>query len=197
MSEHTAPHVEVEEASIASLAAAMREGRLTARRLAEMYLERIQALDASGPRLRSIVESNPGALATGDALDSERAAVRPRGPLRGIPLVLKDNMDTADGMRTTAGSLALLEARPARDAFVVARLRAAGAVLLGKANLSEWANFRSTHSSSGWSGRGGPTRHPYSPGPPPCRSSARSPPAEAGQLVPPRPRAPRPRPSPL
>ncbi len=182
MSEHTAPHAEVEEASIASLAAAMREGRLTARRLAEMYLERIQALDASGPRLRSIVESNPGALAIADALDRERATVGPRGPLHGIPLVLKDNMDTADGMRTTAGSLALLEARPARDAFVAARLRAAGAVLLGKANLSEWANFRSTHSSSGWSGRGGQTRNPYSLDRSPCGSSSGSAVAVAANL---------------
>jgi amidase len=182
MSEHTAPHVEVEEASIASLAAAMREGRLTARRLAEMYLERIQALDASGPRLRSIVESNPDALAIADALDRERAAAGPRGPLHGIPLVLKDNMDTADGMRTTAGSLALLEARPARDAFVAARLRAAGAVLLGKANLSEWANFRSTHSSSGWSGRGGQTRNPYSLDRSPCGSSSGSAVAVAANL---------------
>src|SRR5258706_10785432 len=172
MSEHTAPHAEVEEASIASLGVAMREGRLTAQRLAEMYLERIQALDASGPRLRSIVESNPDALAIADALDCERATVGPRGPLHGIPLVLKDNMDTADGMRTTAGSLALLEARPARDAFVAARLRAAGAVLLGKANLSEWANFRSTHSSSGWGGRGRQTPQSDSPGRPARRSRA-------------------------
>src|SRR5260370_37547119 len=150
MSEHTAPHVEVEEASIASLAAAMREGRLTARRLAEMYLERIQALDASGPRLRSIVESNPDALAIADALDGERAAVGPRGPLHGIPLVLKDNMDTADGMRTTAGSLALLEARPARDAFVVARLRAAAPGLPGHAQPSGRAHLRSTTPSTRW-----------------------------------------------
>src|SRR5260221_1052894 len=160
----------------------MREGRLTAWRLAEMYLERIQAMDASGPRLRSIVESNPDALAIADALDRERAAVGPRGPLHGIPLVLKDNMDTADGMRTTAGSLALLEARPARDAFVAARLRASGAALPGKANLSEWANFRSTHSSSGWSGRGGRTRNPYSLDRSPCGSSSGSAVAVAANL---------------
>src|SRR5258708_34058652 len=170
MSEHTAPHAEVEEATIASLGAGMREGGLRARRLAEMYLERIKALDASGPRLRSIVESSPAALAIADALDRERAAVGPRGPLHGIPLVLKDNMDTADGMRSTAGSLALLEAHPARDAFVAARRRAAGAVLLGKANPSAWADFRSTHSPSGWSGPRGHPPNPYSRDPPAPRA---------------------------
>src|SRR5258708_27017902 len=164
MSEHTAPHAEVEEASIASLGAAMREGRLTARRLAEMYLERIQALDASGPRLRSIVESNPDALAIADALDRERAAMGPRGPLPAIPLVLKDNMDTADGMRTTAGSLALLEARPARDAFVAAQLRAAGAGLAGKADPSPRASCRPAHPPAPGGGTGGPRPHPPRPG---------------------------------
>ncbi|MGH2485014.1 MAG: amidase, partial [Ktedonobacterales bacterium] len=141
---------------------AMETGELTARRLTEMYLDRIQGLDVGGPTLRAIIETNPEALAIADALDRERAAGSTRGPLHGVPILLKDNIDTADAMRTTAGSLALLDSRPERDAFVAERLRAAGAVLLGKANMSEWANFRSTHSSSGWSARGGQAVNPYS-----------------------------------
>ena len=162
MSEQIGPHPELEEMSVAQMRAAMRSGELTARRLTEMYLERIQALDASGPTLRSIIETNPDALAIAETLDRERASGSERGPLHGVPILLKDNIDTADGMRTTAGSLALLDSRPERDAFVAERLRAAGAVLLGKANMSEWANFRSTHSSSGWSARGGQALNPYS-----------------------------------
>jgi amidase len=161
MSDEIGPHPELEEATIADLQAAMAAGQLTARRLTEMYLERIEALDRNGQALRSVIETNPDALDIADALDRERAESEPRGPLHGIPILLKDNIDTADRMHTTAGSFALLDAQPARDAFVAEQLRAAGAVLLGKANLSEWANFRSTHSSSGWSGRGGQALNPY------------------------------------
>ena len=130
-------------------------GRRTARQIAEQYLSRIQALDRNGPSLHSVIELNPDALAIADALDAERQTGGPRGPLHGIPVLIKDNIDTADRMTTTAGSLALEGSIAARDAFIVERLRAAGAVILGKTNLSEWANFRSTHSTSGWSGRGG------------------------------------------
>lgn len=153
--------ITLEEASIVELQQAMASGRLTARRLIEMYLERIERLDRNGPQLRSIIEINPDALDIAAALDRERATSGPRGSLHGIPILLKDNIDTAGRMHTTAGSLALLDAHPAQDATVAARLRTAGAVLLGKANLSEWANFRSSHSSSGWSGRGGQARNPY------------------------------------
>lgn len=177
------PFSGVEEASIAALQAAMASGELTARRLVERYLERIDALDQVGPTLRSVIETNPEALEIADALDRERAANGPRGPLHGVPILLKDNIGTADQMETTAGSLALVGARPARDAFVAARLRAAGAILLGKANMSEWANFRSTHSSSGWSARGGQARNPYALDRTPCGSSSGSASAVAASLV--------------
>lgn len=149
------------EATIEQLQAAMGRGELTAAALTQAYLERIAAIDQAGPTLRAVIEVNPDALAIAAEADRERAAGRVRGPLHGIPVLVKDNIDTADRMRTTAGSLALMEAKPAHDATVVAQLRAAGAVLLGKTNLSEWANFRSTRSISGWSGRGGQTRNPY------------------------------------
>ena len=149
------------ELSIADLQAGMAAGRWTARSLAEQYLARIEALDRQGPALHAVLETNPEALAIADALDAERQAGKTRGPLHGIPILVKDNLATADRMQTTAGSLALAGVPVPRDAFVAARLRAAGAVLLGKTNLSEWANFRSTHSSSGWSGRGGQCRNPY------------------------------------
>jgi amidase len=153
---------ELEEATLSELQAAMKSGKHTAQGLAERYLARIQELDRGGDTaLRSVIEFNPEALAIAAALDAERKAKGPRGPLHGIPVLIKDNIATADGMQTTAGSLALVGAVPSRDAFVVERLRAAGAVILGKTNLSEWANFRSTHSSSGWSGRGGQCRNPY------------------------------------
>jgi amidase len=152
---------ELEELSIAELQAGLASGRWTARSLAEAYLARIAAMDRKGPALRAVLEVNPEALALADALDAERKAKGPRGPLHGIPILLKDNIATADRMQTTAGSLALAGSRVPRDASVAARLRAAGAILLGKTNLSEWANFRSTHSSSGWSGRGGQCRNPY------------------------------------
>jgi amidase len=158
---HTAPAFELEEKTIAELQAGMRGGQYTSRSLVEQYLGRIDSLDRQGPTLRHVLETNPDAIAIADALDAERKAGRVRGALHGIPVLVKDNIDTADRMTTTAGSLALAGSRAARDAFVVERLRVAGAVILGKTNLSEWANFRSTHSSSGWSGRGGQGRNPY------------------------------------
>ena len=156
------PSFNVEEADIASLGEALRQGRITARGLAEAYFARIEALDKSGPRLNAVIEANPDALEIALALVQEMRAKGPRGPLHGIPVLIKDNIDTADKMKTTAGSLALMDApTPASDAPIVARLREAGAVILGKTNLSEWANIRSTRSTSGWSGRGGLTRNPY------------------------------------
>ncbi|HVY71636.1 MAG TPA: amidase [Verrucomicrobiae bacterium] len=152
---------EWEEATIDDLQAAMRSGHETAVSLAEKYSRRIEEVDWQGPRLKSVLELNPDATAIARALDRERRASGPRGPLHGVPILLKDNIDTHDRMMTTAGSLALLGSIAARDSFVAERLRAAGAVILGKTNLSEWANFRSNHSSSGWSGRGGQTRNPY------------------------------------
>ncbi len=139
----------------------MQSGKESARSITEKYLARIQALDRQGPALRSIIEENPDALAQAEVCDKERQARRLRGPLHGIPVLIKDNIDTADRMATTAGSLALVGARPPEDAFLVKRLRQAGAVILGKTNLSEWANVRSSYSTSGWSGRGGLTRNPY------------------------------------
>ena len=153
--------VDLDEVTIEQLQARMASGALTARQLGEAYLERIETIDRGGPRLRSIIETNPDALEIADALDRERAEGHIRGPLHGIPMVLKDNIDTADRMQTTAGSLALVGVSVAQDAPVVRKLREAGAVLLAKANLSEWANFRSTRSSSGWSGRGRQTRNPF------------------------------------
>jgi amidase len=150
-----------EEATLAGLQEQMQKGELTAARLLEAYLERIDLIDRSGPALRSVIETNPEAAQIAARLDEERKAKGPRSPLHGIPILLKDNVGTADRLETTAGSLALVGARPARDAFLVERLRAAGAVVLGKANLSEWANFRSTRSVSGWSARGGQARNPY------------------------------------
>ena len=153
------PHIET--ASVAELQAAMASGETTSRALVVASLDRIAKIDKAGPRLNAVIELNPDALAIAEALDAERAKQGARGPLHGIPVLIKDNIDTADRMQTTAGSLALLDSKPSRDAFVVERLRAAGAVILGKTNLSEWANFRSTKSVSGWSGRGGQTRNPH------------------------------------
>jgi len=149
------------EATISQLQSAMLAGRLTAATLTLHYLRRIRDLDRRGPKLNSVIELNPDAIPLADALDRERKARGPRGPLHGIPVLLKDNISTHDKMMTTAGSLALAGSIPPTDAFLVRRLRAAGAVILGKTNLSEWANFRSTHSTSGWSGRGGLTLNPY------------------------------------
>jgi len=166
---------ELEEATIASLQDGLRAGRYTTRSLCEAYLARIEALDRSGPTLRAVLETNPDALVIADRLDAERKAGRrgtTRGPLYGIPVLIKDNIATEDRMMTTAGSLALVGATPARDALVAERLRAAGAVLLGKTNLTEWANFRGNQSSSGWSGRGGQCRNPYALDRNPCGSSS-------------------------
>ena len=168
------PGRDIEEATIAQLQADMAAGRLTARTLVGRYLDRIRQIDRRGPRLNSVIEINPEAESIARALDRERRRGHVRGPLHGIPILLKDNIDTADRMMTTAGSLALVGDPPAQDATVAARLRAAGAVILGKTNLSEWANFRSFHSASGWSGRGGQTRNPYVLDRNPCGSSSGS-----------------------
>ena len=182
----------VEEVSVDALRQALREGRLTARAVTEACLARIAALDRQGPTLRSVIEVNPEARALADALDRTRArglddrrdAPGSRGSLHAIPILLKDNIGTADRTTTTAGSLALRGSVPAEDAFIARRLREAGAVLIGKANLSEWANFRSTRSSSGWSARGGQCRNPYALDRNPCGSSSGSAVAVAASLVP-------------
>src|SRR5215467_8382506 len=148
----------LEEATIADLRTALDSGRVSAVRLVSAYLDRIAVLNRAGPSLRAIIEINPDALTLAGALDRAAVDSGPRGPLHGIPLLLKDNIDTADGMHTTAGSLALVGSPPpSQDATVAKKLRDAGAIFLGKTNLSEWANFRSTHSTSGWSARGGQT----------------------------------------
>jgi amidase len=166
------PEFELNELSVAQLQEGMASGRYTSRRLVELYLRRIAQIDAAGPRLRSVIETNPEALAIADALDTERKAKGERGPLHGIPMLIKDNIDTGDKMLTTAGSLALMGGPAPRDAFVVERLRTAGVVILGKTNLSEWANIRSTKSTSGWSARGGLVKNPYVLDRNPCGSSS-------------------------
>lgn len=165
---------ELDELTVAELEAAMISGRYTSRRLAELYLAQIARIDQVSGGLHAVLELNPDALAIADERDRERREGRVRGPLHGIPVMIKDNIDTGDRMMTTAGSLALVGAPAPRDAFIVARLREAGAVLLGKTNLSEWANYRSSRSSSGWSGRGRQTRNPYALDRNPCGSSAGS-----------------------
>jgi amidase len=152
---------DLQEASATALAQALQAGRTTAEALVKGYSARIEALDRRGPKLNSVIEMNPDALAIARERDAERRAGRVRGPLHGLPVLLKDNIATADKMATTAGSLALEGVRANRDAHIVQRLREAGAVILGKTNLSEWANIRSTRSTSGWSARGGLTRNPY------------------------------------
>jgi len=152
---------EFDEITIGQLQDGMKSGKYTARSIAEKYLGRIDTIDKQGPAINSVIELNPDALAIADALDQERKAKGARGPLHGIPVLIKDNIDTADKMATTAGSLALVGAKPSKDSFIAQRLRQAGAVILGKTNLSEWANIRSSHSTSGWSGRGGLTKNPY------------------------------------
>ncbi len=173
----------VEEATIAELQEGLGASRFTSVDLVKTYLERVDALDRGGPTLRSILEVNPEAEAVAAALDEQRRSGRARGPLHGIPILLKDNIDTADRTTTTAGSLALEGSTPTRDATVAERLRQAGAVLLGKANMSEWANFRSSHSSSGWSSRGGQCLNPYALDRSPCGSSSGSAAAVAANLV--------------
>jgi amidase len=176
------PAFELSELSLAELQERMQAGKDTARSLAEKYLARIEAIDRRGPTLRSVIEVNPDALMLAEALDRERKEKGARGPLHGIPLLIKDNIDTADRMATTAGSLALVGAKPPADAFLIRRLREAGVVLLGKTNLSEWANIRSSTSTSGWSGRGGLTRNPYALDRNPCGSSSGSGVAVAANL---------------
>jgi amidase len=165
---------ELEEVSISELAEGMQSGRWSSREITEAYLNRIQEIDGQGPTLRSVIETNPEALEIAAALDRERADGAVRGPLHGIPILLKDNIATHDRMTTTAGSFALEGSIPPEDSGVARKLREAGAVLLGKANLSEWANFRSTRSSSGWSGRGGQCKNPYVLDRNPCGSSSGS-----------------------
>jgi len=161
----------LDETTISSLQS-MKAGSLNSERITEMYLDRIDEIDRRGPGLRSVIEINPDALAIARALDAEYKSKGSRGPLHGIPVLIKDNIDTGDKMQTTAGSLALVGAPARQDAWVAERLRAAGAVILGKTNLSEWANFRSSHSTSGWSGRGGQTKNPYALDRNPCGSSS-------------------------
>jgi amidase len=163
--------VDVVELSASEARARMAAGTLTARALTQAYVDRIASIDKAGPQLNAVIELNPAAIADAEALDAERQAGKLRGPLHGIPVLLKDNIDSV-GMVNSAGSLALADNRPKQDAFIVSRLRAAGAVILGKTNLSEWANFRSTRSTSGWSSRGGQTKNPYALDRNPCGSSA-------------------------
>jgi amidase len=174
---------DLEESTVADLQSRMMDGRETARSLVEKYTARIAQLDRQGPALRSVIELNPDAITIAAELDAERKQKGARGPLHGIPILIKDNIATADRMTTTAGSLAMEGVRAPRDAFVVTRLRDAGAVILGKTNLSEWANFRSTHSTSGWSARGGQTKNPYALDRNPCGSSSGSGAAVAANLA--------------
>jgi amidase len=178
----TAPAFDLEETTIADLQARMEAGRDTARSLVEKYLARIEAVDRQGPAIRSVIEVNPDALADADRLDAERRARGSRGPLHGIPILIKDNIATGDRMMTSAGSLALAAAPAPRDAFIVSKLRAAGAIVLGKTNLAEWANFRDKHSTVGWSARGGQTRNPYALDRSPSGSSSGSGAAAAANL---------------
>jgi amidase len=168
---------ELEEIGVLDLHDGMKSGRFTARAVTRMYLDRIEKLDrrgSDGPALNAVIELNPDALRIAEDLDRERRQRGPRGAMHGIPVLIKDNIATADRMMTTAGSLALVDSKPPRDAFVAQRLRESGAVILGKTNLSEWANIRSSHSTSGWSGRGGLTRNPYALDRNPCGSSSGS-----------------------
>ncbi|HET7039055.1 MAG TPA: amidase [Gemmatimonadales bacterium] len=168
----SAEQSDLDEITLAGLQADFAAGRRTSRSVCQAYLARIESVDRAGPALRSVITTNPDALADAERLDAERRAGRTRGPLHGVPVLIKDNIATHDRMATTAGSLALAGVIAPRDAFIVERLRAAGAVILGKTNLSEWANFRSTHSSSGWSGVGGQCRNPYVLDRNPCGSSS-------------------------
>jgi amidase len=173
---------ELEEATFGQLQEAMQSGRLTAKSITEAYLARIEQIDKKGPAINSVIEINPDALSIAEGLDAERKQKGPRSALHGVPILVKDNIDTADKMMTTAGSLALLGSIAQQDAFVTKQLRDAGAVIVGKTNLSEWANFRSSHSSSGWSGRGGQTKNPYILNRNPCGSSSGSGAAAAANL---------------
>ena len=173
--------IEIEEMTVMQMQTAMKEGKVTSKQLVEMYLARIKQIDG---KLNSIIEINPDAIKIAEQMDRERAAGKVRSMMHGIPLVIKDNIDTSDKMKTTAGSLALVDApTPKQDAFVVQQMRKAGAVLIAKTNLSEWANFRSESSSSGWSGRGGQTHNPYILDRSPCGSSSGSGVATAANLT--------------
>jgi amidase len=176
------PAFELNEVSLADLQDGMKSGKYTSRSIAEKYLSRIDAIDKKGSAINAIIELNPDALAIADAMDKERKSGKVRGPLHGIPILIKDNIDTADKMMTTAGSLALVGSKPPRDSTVAQKLREAGAVILGKTNLSEWANIRSSHSTSGWSGRGGLTKNPYALDRNACGSSSGSGAAIAANL---------------
>jgi amidase len=175
---------ELEEATVSMLQDGMKSGAYTARSITELYFRRIEALDKQGPSLHSIIETNPEALKIADLLDAERRSKGPRGPLHGIPVLVKDNIGTSDKMTTTAGSLALEGSIPSQEAFIATRLREAGAIILGKANLSEWANIRSNRSSSGWSARGGQCCNPYVLDRNPCGSSSGSACATSANLTP-------------
>jgi amidase len=168
------PAFDLDEESISSLQEKIASGKYSSEQLTKLYLDRIETIDKKGPLLNSVIEINPEALSIAKSLDDERKAGKTRGPLHGIPILIKDNIDTADKMQTTAGSLALAGHIAKQDAFVVKKLREAGAVIIGKTNLSEWANFRSTKSCSGWSSRGGQTKNPYILDHNPCGSSAGS-----------------------
>ena len=176
------PRVDVVELGATQARSLMAEGKLTSRDLTQAYLDRIAAVDDAGPALHAVIELNPRALADAEALDAERKAGTIRGPLHGLPVLIKDNVDVA-GLVNSAGSLAMAEHRPKQDAFLVTRLRGAGAVILGKTNLSEWANFRSNNSSSGWSSRGGQTKNPYALDRNPCGSSSGTGTAVAASLA--------------
>ncbi|MCH8980067.1 MAG: twin-arginine translocation signal domain-containing protein, partial [Armatimonadetes bacterium] len=165
---------DLDETTVAELQDAMKDGSETSASITLKYLGRIEDLDRKGPTLRSVIETNPDAMQIAEALDEERQKGKARGPMHGIPVLIKDNIETGDSMMTTAGSLAMLGNIAKQDSFLAAQLRKAGAVILGKTNLSEWANFRSTHSSSGWSGRGGQCKNPYALDRNPCGSSAGS-----------------------
>src|SRR5215475_10921215 len=165
---------ELDEVTVAQLQQSMESGQRTARSITQLYLDRIDALDKRGPELRSIIEINPDALQLADQLDAERKSKGPRSPLHGIPVAIKDNIDTHDRMTTTAGSLALKGSIPAQDSFIAQKLREAGAIILAKANMSEWAYFRGEHATSGWSARGGQCRNPYALDRNPCGSSSGS-----------------------
>src|ERR1017187_2365847 len=163
---------ELEAINVAELEAMSATSPLNSAQLTERYLARIDALDRHGPHLGAALEADPNALRAARQFDQERRASHVRGTLQGVPILLKDNIDTIGELHTTAGSFALMDSAPAQDAFIVRRLRAAGAVILGKTNLSEWANYRSKHASSGWSGRGGQTRNPYALDRNPCGASS-------------------------
>src|SRR5437667_12515714 len=173
---------EFEEATVSDLQTRLKSGEITTRFLTEACLRRIQEIDRNGPTLNRVIELNPDALSIEESLDRERKQKGARGPLHGIPALIKDNIDTTDRMQTTAGSLALVGSKPAQDSGVTQKLREAGAVILGKTNLSEWANIRSSHSTSGWSGRGGLTKNPYALDRNPCGSSSGSGVAVAANL---------------